>query len=158
MASFFLLVVSALTSFVSAGLLAPRQNTTLVNITALEKNVTPRSGSGAVSAAGTLSPFGEVGLGCGINWQETQSVGGDWVPGGLQAGSDTFGMGSGLTITPDAMNVGLGISVIPADFNSTVSVAAAANGTITLVFASTGNFSCEDTTVDGMKAMKCTSK
>lgn len=67
----------AFAGLASAGILSPRQNTTpAVDITALTKNVTATSGTGAVSAAGTLSPFGGIGVGCGINWAEGQSFGG----------------------------------------------------------------------------------
>ncbi|KAL0939679.1 uncharacterized protein CTRU02_206289 [Colletotrichum truncatum] len=139
----------------SAGILAPRQQqneTAAVDITALNKNVTATSGSGAVSAAGTLSPFGGIGVGCGINWAEGQSFG-----GGLQSGSDSFGLGGGFTITKDKMNIGLGIGVNPIKFNSNVNFEASTNGTVSLVFASTGTMKCEETTTaDGLKGVKCT--
>lgn len=47
-----------------------------VQITSLDKNVTSTSGTGNVAAAGTLAPFGEIGVGCGINWQTDVSYGG----------------------------------------------------------------------------------
>lgn len=47
-----------------------------VEITSLTKNVTSTSGIGNVAAAGNLSPFGDIGVGCGINWQADVSYGG----------------------------------------------------------------------------------
>ena len=47
-----------------------------VEITSLEKNVTSTSGSGNVAAAGNLTPFGDIGVGCGINWKADVSYGG----------------------------------------------------------------------------------
>ncbi|KAH8600033.1 hypothetical protein B0O99DRAFT_347787 [Bisporella sp. PMI_857] len=132
-----------------------RQDVTASNvtITALTKNESATTGSGAVSAAGPLSPFGTVGIGCGINWQEGQSLG-----GGLQAGSDIFGFGSGVTIGTGTMEVGLGVSVIPSNISSTVSVAASTNGTVVVTFTSTNGFRCDEVTVDGAKTVRCTSK
>lgn len=69
----------------SAGTLAPRRQndgTPAVDISALNRNVSATAGTGAVSAAGTLSPFGGIGVGCGINWQEGTSFGGESRPGG----------------------------------------------------------------------------
>ncbi|KAF4827321.1 hypothetical protein CGCTS75_v008345 [Colletotrichum tropicale] len=143
----------AFAGLASAGILSPRQNTTpAVDITALTKNVTATSGTGAVSAAGTLSPFGGIGVGCGINWAEGQSFG-----GGLQSGSDSFGLGGGFTITKDTMNIGLGIGINPIKFNSSVNYEASTNGTVTMTFTSTTAIKCEETTVDGVKGVKCTS-
>lgn len=65
----------ALTFLSLAGLAAAA-----VDITALNKNVSATSGTGAVSAAGTLEPFGGVGVGCGINWAEGESYGGGFPP------------------------------------------------------------------------------
>lgn len=74
------LTLLAVAGLASAGsLLTPRQDNETkpaVEITALNKNVSATSGSGAVSAAGTLAPFGGIGVGCGINWAEGQSFGG----------------------------------------------------------------------------------
>jgi hypothetical protein len=47
-----------------------------VDITSLTKNVTSTSGSGNVAAAGSLTPFGDIGVGCGINWQADVAYGG----------------------------------------------------------------------------------
>ncbi|KAF6814765.1 hypothetical protein CPLU01_14318 [Colletotrichum plurivorum] len=149
-----LLALAGLAS-ASAGTLAPRQqndSAPAVDITALNKNVSATAGTGAVSAAGTLSPFGGIGVGCGINWQEGASFG-----GGLQSGSESFGLGGGFTITKDTMNVGLGIGINPINFNSSVNYEASTNGTVSLIFTSTTPIKCEETTVDGVKGVKCTS-
>ncbi|KAF9692012.1 hypothetical protein EKO04_010121 [Ascochyta lentis] len=71
----------------------PRANN--VEITSLSKNITSTSGTGNVAAAGSLTPFGGIGVGCGINWQADVSYG-----GGIQAGSSDFGLGGGFNITP----------------------------------------------------------
>jgi hypothetical protein len=47
-----------------------------VDVTDLNKNVSSTSGSGNVAAAGGLTPFGDIGVGCGINWQADVSYGG----------------------------------------------------------------------------------
>ncbi|KAK2049665.1 hypothetical protein LZ31DRAFT_572556 [Colletotrichum somersetense] len=142
----------ALAGLASAGL-APRSDTPAVDITTLSKNVSATSGTGAVSAAGTLEPFGKIGVGCGINWAESTSFG-----GGLQAGSDAFGLGGGFTVTEDTMTIGLGIGVnIPQSFNTSVSYVASTNGTAIVTFTSTKGVTCQETTVDGVKGFQCTS-
>ncbi|KAK2021758.1 hypothetical protein LX32DRAFT_646129 [Colletotrichum zoysiae] len=142
----------ALAGLASAGL-APRSDTPAVDITTLSKNVSATSGTGAVSAAGTLEPFGTIGVGCGINWAEGKSFG-----GGLQTGSDAFGLGGGFTVTEDTMTVGLGIGVnIPQSFNTSVSYVASRNGTASITFTSTKGVTCKETTVDGVKGFQCTS-
>lgn len=50
-----------------------------VQITSLEKNATSTVGSGNVAAAGNLTPFGDIGVGCGINWKADTSYGGKQV-------------------------------------------------------------------------------
>jgi len=47
-----------------------------VKITSLDKNVTSTSGTGNVAAAGTIEPFGNIGVGCGVNWQSGLAYGG----------------------------------------------------------------------------------
>lgn len=75
------LAALVLVGLAAAGTLAPRQDNETapaVDITALTKNVSATTGTGAVSAAGTLQPFGGIGVGCGINWAEGQSFGGEF--------------------------------------------------------------------------------
>ncbi|EFQ27524.1 hypothetical protein CGRA01v4_04627 [Colletotrichum graminicola] len=151
------MIHSIQTLIVLAGLasaeLAPRQSTTGVDITALNKNVSATSGTGAVSAAGTLAPFGAIGVGCGVNWAEGQSYG-----GGLQSGSDSFGLGGGFTITEDTMNIGLGIGINgPQGLNTSVTYQASTNGTASIIFTSTKGVTCQETTVDGLKGFQCIS-
>ena len=50
-----------------------------VEITSLVKNGTSTDGSGNVAAAGNLTPFGDIGIGCGINWKADTSYGGELV-------------------------------------------------------------------------------
>lgn len=47
-----------------------------VRVTTLGQNGTRAEGAAALAANGTLTPFGDVGLGCGINWKEDGSFGG----------------------------------------------------------------------------------
>ncbi|OLN96047.1 hypothetical protein CCHL11_03349 [Colletotrichum chlorophyti] len=145
-----------LAGIASASAVAPRQGQNesppAVDITALSQNVSATSGTGAVSAAGTLQPFGGIGVGCGINWAEGQSFG-----GGLQSGSEAFGLGGGFTVTKDTMNIGLGIGINPINFTSSVAYEASTNGTVSLVFTSTTPIKCEETTVNGVKGVRCTS-
>lgn len=47
-----------------------------VSITTLSKTSNSTGGTGQVAAAGTLAPFGGIGVGCGINWNSEQSYGG----------------------------------------------------------------------------------
>ncbi|GKT43376.1 uncharacterized protein ColSpa_03557 [Colletotrichum spaethianum] len=149
----------ALAGLASAERLSPRQGTVndetkpAVYITALNKNVSATSGTGAVSAAGTLEPFGGIGVGCGINWAEGKSYG-----GGLQSGSESFGLGGGFTITEETMTIGLGIGVNgPLSFNTTVDYEASTNGSASVIFTSTNDIKCQETTVNGLKGFKCTS-
>ncbi|KAK1972603.1 hypothetical protein LY78DRAFT_650598 [Colletotrichum sublineola] len=144
------------TLIVLAGLasaeLMPRQGTAGVDITELNKNVSATSGTGAVSAKGTLEPFGGIGVGCGINWAEGN------YGGGLQAGSDSFGLGGGFAITEDTMTIGLGIGVKgPQSINTTVNYEASTNGTASVIFTSTKGVTCQETTVNGLKGFQCTS-
>ncbi|RAR15234.1 pyridoxal reductase [Stemphylium lycopersici] len=102
-----------------------------VEITSLEKNVTSTSGSGNVAAAGTLTSFGDIGVGCGINWKADVSYG-----GGLQAGSSDFGLGSGFTMTPGAITIGAGIGMNTANASANIQFTGAKNGSVELVFES----------------------
>ncbi|KAJ0164367.1 hypothetical protein CTA2_1168 [Colletotrichum tanaceti] len=143
-----------------------------VDITSLNRNVSTTSRTGAVSAAGTLEPFGGVGVGCGINWAEGESYGEKWqklmrrlanvvLTGGLQSGSESFGLGGGFTITEKTMTIGLAIGVHgPLNFNTTptsVDYEASTNGSASVIFTSTKEIKCKETTVNGLKGFRCTS-
>jgi hypothetical protein len=73
-----LLALAAALPTTAGTLLEARQNP--VDIVQLNKNVSGTSGSGDVSAAGNLSPFGKLGVGCGINWTQNASFGGKMKP------------------------------------------------------------------------------
>ena len=47
-----------------------------VDITSDVKQINTTAGNVGVSAAGKLSPFGNMALGCGINWAQDSSFGG----------------------------------------------------------------------------------
>lgn len=55
------------------------------------------------------------------DWQTLRKQLADVVPtGGLQSGSESFGLGGGFTITEKTMTIGLGIGVNgPLSFNTT---------------------------------------
>ena len=108
-----------------------------VAITSLEKNVTSTSGSGNVAAAGNLTPFGDIGIGCGINWKQHGSYG-----GGLQAGSSDYGLGSGFTVTPEAITIGAGIGLNAANASANIQFTGAKNGSVELVFESSAPIIC----------------
>ncbi|GJC77557.1 hypothetical protein ColLi_00395 [Colletotrichum liriopes] len=173
----FIFTLLGLAGLASTELLGPRQDAVnnetkaAVDITALNKNVSATSGTGAVSAAGTLKPFGGIGVGCGINWAEGKSYGAlselefgldafmrKTRGGGLQSGSESFGLGGGFTITEETMTIGLGIGVNgPLSFNTTVNYEASTNGSASVIFTSTNEIKCQETTVNGLKGFQCTS-
>lgn len=47
-----------------------------VKVNTAGSNGTTSNGTGSLSASGTLAPFGDIGVGCGINWAEGTSFGG----------------------------------------------------------------------------------
>lgn len=47
-----------------------------VEVKTLEKTGTALVGSAAVAASGPLASFGDIGVGCGINWTESAAFGG----------------------------------------------------------------------------------
>lgn len=78
-----LVTILALANFAFANHLHPRQSSSgaTVDINTLSKTVNSTGGTGQVAAAGTLNPFGDIGVGCGINWAEGVSYGGEWDEG-----------------------------------------------------------------------------
>ncbi|RMZ67933.1 hypothetical protein GMOD_00004014 [Pyrenophora seminiperda CCB06] len=121
-----------------------------VNITNLGKNVTLTSGTGNVAAAGTLAPFGKIGVGCGINWQDEVSYG-----GGLQAGSSNFGLGSGFTINPNNITIGLGIGMNAANTSASIKFTGGKNGNVEFTFESSSLIVCTPGTKDGKSVVTC---
>ncbi|CAI9637622.1 unnamed protein product [Alternaria burnsii] len=122
-----------------------------VDITSLEKNVTSTSGVGNVAAAGSLTPFGDIGVGCGINWQAGVSYG-----GGLTAGSSDFGLGGGFNITPEVLTVGAGLGLNSANVSANIQFTGAKNGSVELVFESSAPIVCTPGFKDGRSTVSCT--
>lgn len=131
-------------------------------------------------AAGTMSPFGGIGVGCGINWAEDVSYGGNIStfhlpfsltpsnhdsylytntskksPGGLQAGSDFFGLEGGYTITNTSMEIGAGMGFTQPNASASLNFGGNANGTFEMEFSSSTPFECTQETKDGVQTMKC---
>ncbi|KAL1793891.1 hypothetical protein ACET3X_007312 [Alternaria dauci] len=146
------LVVSFLAMHMLA-LATPHQNRRAndVDITALDKNVTSTSGAGNVAAAGNLTPFGDIGIGCGINWQAGGSYG-----GGLTAGSSDFGLGGGFNITRDVLTVGLGLGIDSANVSANIQFTGTKSGSVELVFESTAPIVCTPGFKDGKSTVSCT--
>ncbi|CAN9430222.1 unnamed protein product [Alternaria alternata] len=122
-----------------------------VDITSLDKNVTSTSGVGNVAAAGSLTPFGDIGVGCGINWQAGVSYG-----GGLTAGSSDFGLGGGFNITPEVLTVGAGLGLNSANVSANIQFTGAKNGSVELVFESSAPIVCTPGFKDGKSTVSCT--
>ncbi|KAF1336151.1 Gpi transamidase subunit pig-u family protein, partial [Globisporangium splendens] len=122
-----------------------------VTIVDQSKNLTATGGTGNLAAAGSLEPFGGIGIGCGVNWEENGTFG-----GGLQAGSSSFGLGGGYTVSSDKLTMGMGIGVTSI-YNASVQLDVTTKGSVSFVFSSSGAFTCENTVVDGNNAIKCTS-
>ncbi|KAH8732104.1 hypothetical protein GQ44DRAFT_670953 [Phaeosphaeriaceae sp. PMI808] len=148
LATFVLLAFCGL-SF--AGLISERQTSSGVDVTNLTKNVTSTSGEARAAAAGTLQPFGGIGIGCGINWKEGVSYG-----GGLQAGSSSFGLGSGFTIKPDTFDIGVGIGLNSANASANFQVSGSLNGTFEFVFESSSpKVACTPEQSNGKTKIRC---
>ena len=71
------LALIALTGVASARL-QYRQSASASNVTILSigKSNNATGGEGFVAAGGKLSPFGDIGAGCGVNWQNGVAYGG----------------------------------------------------------------------------------
>lgn len=54
----------------------PASTSSTVKVNTIGSNGTASNGAGSVSASGALVPFGDIGVGCGINWAEGTSFGG----------------------------------------------------------------------------------
>lgn len=79
------------------------------------------------------------------------------IQGGLQAGSPTYGLGSGFTATSEKITIGAGIGLHPDPQDSINSVNNTAsieftgwrNGSVELVFESSGEVVCESGAKEG---------
>ncbi|KAH7349196.1 hypothetical protein BKA66DRAFT_293482 [Pyrenochaeta sp. MPI-SDFR-AT-0127] len=145
-----ILSVLALGSISTATPFQTRQTDAGVGITNLSQNVNSTGGSGNVAAAGSLSPFGGIGVGCGINWQSDVSYG-----GGIQAGSEAFGLGGGFTIKPDSIEVGTGIGLNSANASANIQFSGTTTGIFELIFESSSQIVCTPGSQDGKSVVRC---
>ncbi|KAI5367414.1 hypothetical protein Slin15195_G025420 [Septoria linicola] len=122
------------------------------NVTILElgKGKNSTGGEGFVAAGGKLRPFGDIGVACGVNWQDGVAYG-----GGLDAGSADFGLGGGWKITPDTMSIGAGIGINGANSSANVNFQGSKNGTFELRFESSSSFACVPSNEDGKFSVVC---
>ncbi|EOA86978.1 hypothetical protein ACJQWK_08791 [Exserohilum turcicum] len=121
-----------------------------VKITSLEQNGTSTQGIGNVAAAGNLTPFGGIGVGCGINWKADTSYG-----GGLQAGSKDFGLGGGFTIKPDSLEFSAGIGLNEAGVSANVQFAGGKDGSMQLSFNTSARIVCTPATEGQFTILTC---
>ncbi|KAF7185554.1 hypothetical protein HII31_13051 [Pseudocercospora fuligena] len=121
-----------------------------VNITTLSKSSNATGGTGQVAAAGTLEPFGGIGVGCGINWNSNDSYG-----GGLQAGSKDFGLGGGAEIKADSLYYGAGIGLNGGNATANFQLNATTKGVFGFTFDSTEKFACSSKFENGTYSIDC---
>ncbi|EME80918.1 uncharacterized protein MYCFIDRAFT_57079 [Pseudocercospora fijiensis CIRAD86] len=121
-----------------------------VKITTLSKTSNATGGTGQVAAAGTLEPFGGIGVGCGINWNSKDSYG-----GGLQAGSKDFGLGGGAEIKPGSLHYGAGIGLNGVNATASFQLNATTEGVFGFAFSSTEKFACSSKLEKGMYSIDC---
>ncbi|KAF2032796.1 hypothetical protein EK21DRAFT_60149, partial [Setomelanomma holmii] len=104
-------------------------------------------GFGNVAAAGSLAPFGDISIGCGVHWEKEKSYGGE-----LQAGSDEYGRGGGCSITPETFTISLGIGINPTNASASINFVAKNEGSFEMQFESSKEIVCSPVpTVDGTK-------
>ncbi|KZM27257.1 uncharacterized protein EKO05_0001828 [Ascochyta rabiei] len=151
MVSQLILALTALQTLASATPSNHRQRSSGLAITSLAQTGNATNGTGNVAAAGTLPPFGDIGLGCGINWQSDVSYG-----GGLQAGSNDYGLGTGATVTPEAITIGVGIGLNAANASANIQFVGAKNGSFELVFESSAPLVCLQDKKNGTYSISCT--
>ncbi|KAL5120622.1 hypothetical protein ACEQ8H_001370 [Pleosporales sp. CAS-2024a] len=109
-----------------------------ITFTSVGKTENSTVGAGNVAAAGNLIPFGNIGIGCGINWATNVATYG----GGLQAGSSDFGLGSGFSVTDGKIHIGAGIGFGSAGASANLDFTGLKNGAVTLVFNSSKPIIC----------------
>ncbi|KAK8091749.1 hypothetical protein PG997_002110 [Apiospora hydei] len=117
-----------------------------VTVNTIGTNGTASNGAGSLSASGSLAPFGDIGVGCGINWAEGSSFG-----GGLQAGSPAFGLGGGYTISTSNMTIGLGTGNVKTNTKADLAFTLGYDGAAEFKITYSGKLSCQEST-DGTGA------
>ena len=75
--------------------------------------------------------------------------------GGLNAGSNDFGLGGGYSITPDTMEIGAGIGINPTNTSANVRFKGSVNGTFELRFESSREFACVPGSEEGKFSVVC---
>lgn len=75
--------------------------------------------------------------------------------GGLQAGSDLFGLGGGYTITNTSMEIGAGMGFTQLNASASLNFVGYSNGTFEMEFSSSTPFECTQETKDGLQTMRC---
>ncbi|KAF2856611.1 hypothetical protein T440DRAFT_462858 [Plenodomus tracheiphilus IPT5] len=146
------IVTLALAGFVSATPYNLHSRAKDVTITQLSKSLNSTGGEGNVAASGTLSPFGSIGVGCGVNWVRDVSYG-----GGLTAGSTDYGLGGGFAIAPENITIGLGIGINAANASANIDFSGTKDGKFELVFEASGEVVCMPGKKDGKSIITCKS-
>ncbi|KAK7960738.1 hypothetical protein PG988_011952 [Apiospora saccharicola] len=137
----------------SSGMAAPSASaSSSVKVNTIGSNGTVSNGSGSLSASGSLAPFGDIGVGCGINWAEGTSFG-----GGLQAGSPAFGLGGGYTISAKNMTIGLGTGNTKTNTKADLALTLGYDGAAEFKITYSGKLSCkEGADASGATVFTCT--
>ncbi|KAI8937523.1 hypothetical protein NX059_005241 [Plenodomus lindquistii] len=146
------LVTLALTSVVTATPYKLHQRANDVTVTQLDKSSNSTGGTADAAASGNLSPFGEIGLGCGLDWKRDVSYG-----GGLTAGSSDYGLGGGFVIAPENITVGLGIGINPANASADINFSGTKDGQFRMELSVTGKLTCVPGLKDGRNIITCQS-
>lgn len=84
------LSILALTSLATATPTPLEVRDSGVSFTGVSNSTNGTSGVGSLSAAGTLSGFGGIGVGCGVNWESDVSYGGNFVPSPVLTGQTPY--------------------------------------------------------------------
>jgi hypothetical protein len=75
--------------------------------------------------------------------------------GGLQAGSSSFGLGSGFTVTPETITIGAGIGLNAANASANINFTGSKNGSVELMFESIAPIACVPGMKDGKYVVSC---
>lgn len=150
-----------------------------VKVNTLSKTSNATGGTGSVAANGNLDGFGDIGIGCGINWTKNVSYGGTRkassphfpLPlylssefpnnlcslGGLTGGSADFGLGGGFNITQNQLNVSAGIGIDPANASANFVLSATKDGKFEFVFDASSETVCTNERKEGRFVVSCKS-